>query len=148
MSFLKKLSFNLGVLIVLISCSNTSVCAQSWQVDRNVAHVNAMKTCRHYEAGKLEVVSSSLAVIKEWDAFGNFAFTEPGRPIIFEIDGVPFSTYATSRSSADLVIASITSEILSSLKRGNRLRITSEYSDEWMVFSLSGSSTALSAVGL
>ena len=50
--------------------------------------------------------------------------------------------------ASDVVIASVTAEILSSLKAGNKLKITSEYSDEWMIFSLSGSSAALSAIGL
>ena len=135
-------------MIVLSSCFNVSVCAQSWKIGNNVAYVNASQTCRHFQSGKLEVVSSSLAIIKVRDAFGNFAFTEPGQLVIFEIDGVPFRSFATSRSTSDVVIASVTAEILSSLKAGNKLKITSEYSDEWMIFSLSGSSAALSAIGL
>lgn len=121
--------------------------AQSWRSEGVLASVKAKQMCRHFDDGKLVINQNEMASIYIWDYFGLGPFTTPGEDVIFEIDGRKYYSIALSSSGPKVVYAPVTREIIAALKRGNKLKLGTSYADEWLIFSLSGSSSALSSIG-
>ena len=136
------------VFFALFLSAEILICsAQSWRAEGALATVKANRMCRHFDDGKLVISQNEKASVYIWDYFGLGPFTTPGEDVIFEIDGVNYHSIALPSSGPKVVNAPASREIISALKSGNVLKLKTTYADEWLIFSLSGSASALSAIG-